>query len=181
MMARPASLENSLAFHRLNCVDRPSSFGDISVASLENMLRSSATGKFAFFAFVPVLSSRLRAVCPFHLPWGYPDDSRLQWQEMQQKFAAVPVGGWPVWGAAEMSFLPKEVLNVPCGFFFFFFIFFFFGEHASIDLVWHAKDFRKKPFSEIRSLAKAVEFCDRSPCPGAPSALFLASSLQLLY
>ena len=31
-----------------------------------------------------------------------------------------------------------------------FFLFFFFsGEHASIDLfVWHAKDFRKKPFSE---------------------------------
>ena len=48
-MARPASLENSLALHRLNCVNRPSSFGDISVANLENMLRSSATGKFAFF------------------------------------------------------------------------------------------------------------------------------------
>ena len=78
MMARPASLENSLALHRLNCVDRPSGFGDISVASLENMLRSSAAGKFAFFAYVPVLSSRLRAVCPFHLPWGCPDDSRLQ-------------------------------------------------------------------------------------------------------
>ena len=29
MMTRPASLENSLALHRLNCVDRPSSFGDI--------------------------------------------------------------------------------------------------------------------------------------------------------
>ena len=79
---------------------------------------------------------------------------------MQQKFAAVPVGGWPVWGAAEMSCLPKEVLNVPCVFF----SFFLFVEHASIDLlVWHAKDFRKKPFSESRSLAKAVEFCDRSP------------------
>ena len=49
MMARRASLENLLALHRLNCVDRPSSFGDISVASLENMLMSSATGKFAFF------------------------------------------------------------------------------------------------------------------------------------
>ena len=70
MMARPASLKNSLALHRLNqCVDRPSSFGDTSVASLENMLRSSAAGKFAFFAYVPVLSSRLRAVCPFQLPW----------------------------------------------------------------------------------------------------------------
>ena len=43
MTARPASLENSLALHRLICVDCPSSFGDISVASLENMLRSSAT------------------------------------------------------------------------------------------------------------------------------------------
>ena len=54
MTARPASLENSLALHRLIYVDCPSSFGDISVASLENMLRSSATGKFAFFAYVPV-------------------------------------------------------------------------------------------------------------------------------
>ena len=78
MIARTASLENSLAIHRLNCVDRPSSFGDISVASLESMLRSSATGKFSFFAYVPVFTSRLRAVCPFHLPWGCPDDSRLQ-------------------------------------------------------------------------------------------------------
>ena len=64
MTARPAYLEKSLALHRLNCVDCPSSFGDISVASLGNMLRSSATGKFAFFAYVPVFSSRLRAVCP---------------------------------------------------------------------------------------------------------------------
>ena len=177
MTTRPASLETSLALHRLNCVDRPSSFGDISVASLENLLRLSATGKFAFFAYVPVFSSRLRAVCPFHLPWGCPDDSRLQWPEMQQKFAAVPVGGWPVWGAAEMSCLPKEVLNVPCVFFLF--IFFFLGEHASIDLlVWHAKDFRKKPISEIRSLEE-VELCDRNPCPCAPSALFLAASWRL--
>ena len=61
MVARPASLENSLALHRLNCIDRPSSFGDISVASLENMLRSSAAEKFTFFAYVPVLTSRLRA------------------------------------------------------------------------------------------------------------------------
>ena len=50
MTTRAASLENSLALHRLICVDCPSRFGDISVASLENMLRSSATGKFAFFA-----------------------------------------------------------------------------------------------------------------------------------
>ena len=72
-----------------------------------------------------------------------------------------------MWGAAEMPCLPKEVLNVPChSVFFLFHFFFFFGEHGSIDLlVWHAKDFRKKPFSEIRSLAKAVELCDRSPCP----------------
>ena len=84
-----------------------------------------------------------------------------------------------MWGAAEMSCLPKEVLNVPCVFSFSFF-FSFFGEHASIDLlVWHAKDFRKKPFSEIRSLAKAVELCDRSPCPCAPSAVFLAASWRL--
>ena len=76
-MARPASLENSLALHRLKCVDRPSSFGDMSVASLENMLRSSAAGKFAFFAYVPVL--QLAFTCPFHLPWGCPDDSRLHW------------------------------------------------------------------------------------------------------
>ena len=47
--ARPASLENSLALHRLICVDCPSSFGDISVASLENMLRSSATRKVRVF------------------------------------------------------------------------------------------------------------------------------------
>ena len=61
---------------------------------------------------------------------------------MQQKFAAVPVGGWPVWGAAEMSCLPKKVLSVPCVFFFFFT--FFFDEHASLHLlVWHAKDFWK--------------------------------------
>ena len=82
-------------------------------------------------------------------------------------------------GAAEMSCLPKEVLNVPCVFFSFSF-FFFFGEHASIDLlVWHAKDFRKKPYSQNRSLAKAVELCDRNPCPCAPSALFLAASWPL--
>ena len=67
---------------------------------------------------------------------------------------------------------------------FFSFFIFFFGEfeHASLDLlVWHAKDFRKKPFSEIRSrsLAKAVELCDRSPCPPPPPALFLAPSLRL--
>ena len=49
MTARPASLENSLALHRLKCVDCPSSFRDISVTSLGNMLRSSATGKFTFF------------------------------------------------------------------------------------------------------------------------------------
>ena len=59
MMARPASLENSLALHRLNCVDRPSCFGDISVASLENMLRSSAARKLAFFAYVPVFTCSL--------------------------------------------------------------------------------------------------------------------------
>ena len=77
-----------------------------------------------------------------------------------------------------MSCLSKEVLNVPCVFFFSYF--FFFGEHASIDLlVWHAKDFRKKPFSEIRSLAKAVELNDRSPCSCAPSALFVAASWRL--
>ena len=78
MMALPASLENSLELHCLNCVDRPSNFGDISVASLENMLKSSAAGKFAFFAYVPMLSSRLHAGCPFHLPWECPDDSHLQ-------------------------------------------------------------------------------------------------------
>ena len=50
MTARPASLENALALYRLNCVDCPSGFGDISVASLEKMLRLSATGKFTFFA-----------------------------------------------------------------------------------------------------------------------------------
>ena len=65
----------------------------------------------------------------------------------------------------------------------FFFFNFFFGEHASLDLlVWHAKDFRKKPFSDSirsRSLAKAVELCGRSPCPCAPSAHFLAASLRL--
>ena len=44
---------------------------------------------------------------------------------MQQKFAAVPVGGWTVWGAAEMSCLPKEVLNIPCVFYFFFIFFIF--------------------------------------------------------
>ena len=55
----------------------------------------------------------------------------------------------------------------------FFFFFFFLSEHASIDLlVWQAKDLRKKPFSEIGSLAKAVEVCDRSACPCATSALF---------
>ena len=64
--------------------------------------------------------------------------------------------------------------------FFFLFHFFFFGEHASMDLlVWHAKDFWKKSFSEIRSLAKAVELCDRSSCPCAPSALFLAAPWRL--
>ena len=36
---------------------------------------------------------------------------------MQQKFAAVPVGGWPEWGAAEMSCLSKKLLSVPCVFF----------------------------------------------------------------
>ena len=68
MTARPASLENALALHRLNCVDCLSSFGDTSVASLGNILWLSATGKFAFFPYAPVFSSRLRAVCPFHLP-----------------------------------------------------------------------------------------------------------------
>ena len=50
MRARPAFLLNVLELHCLNCVDCPSSFGDMSVASLGNLLRSSATGKFAFFS-----------------------------------------------------------------------------------------------------------------------------------
>ena len=46
-----------------------------------------------------------------------------------------------MWGAAEVSCLPKEVLNVQCVFFFFIFSFYV-GEHGSIDLlVWHAKEF----------------------------------------
>ena len=74
MMARPASLENSLALHCLNCVDRPSSFGEISVASLENMLRSSAAGKL--LTGVPVLA--FTCSLPDPLALGMPDDSRLQ-------------------------------------------------------------------------------------------------------
>ena len=49
MSARPVSSEyalaHSLALHRFRCVDRLSSFGDISVISLVNILRSSATGQ----------------------------------------------------------------------------------------------------------------------------------------
>ena len=69
MSSRAASLENLLAltFHRSKCVDCPSRFGDMDVgsSSTSNMLRSSATGLFAF-----------TCQCPFHLLWGCPDDSR---------------------------------------------------------------------------------------------------------
>ena len=82
-------------------------------------------------------------------------------------------------GCSRNVMLAKGSIERPLSFFFFF-ILFFFGEHASEALVvWHAKDFRKKPFSEIRSLAKAVELGNRSPCPYAPSALFLAASWRL--
>ena len=75
-------------------------------------------------------------------------------------------------GCSRNVMLAERSAERPLCFFSFSF-FFSFGKHALIDLlVWHAKDFRKKPFSEIRSLAKAVELCDRSPCPCAPSALF---------
>ena len=78
-------------------------------------------------------------------------------------------------GCSRNVMLAEKVLSVPCVFFSF--SLFFFDEHASLHLlVWHAKYFWKKPFSEIRSLAKAVELCDRSPCPCAPSALFLVPS-----
>ena len=66
MTARPASLENSLGRHRLICVDCPSSFGDISVASLENMLRLSAAGKFTFFCLRA--SVKLTFTCSLPVP-----------------------------------------------------------------------------------------------------------------
>ena len=73
--------------------------------------------------------------------------------------------------------LAERSVERPLCFFFFFFFFFFFGEHASIDLlVLHGKDFRKKPFSEIRSLAKAVELCDSRPCPCSFQSCFLVTS-----
>ena len=70
-------LGNSLALHRLNCVDRPSSFGDIDYQCRKFGEHAQVLlhGSSRFFASVPV-PSRLRAVCPFHLPCA--DDSRLQ-------------------------------------------------------------------------------------------------------
>ena len=121
MTARPASLENALALHHLNCVDCPSSLEDISVASLGSILRLSAAGKFAYFPYVPVFSSRLRAVHQFHLPWGCPGDSRLDKRCSKSSLQYLSEAG-QCRVQQKMSCLPKEVLSVPRVFSFFFFL-----------------------------------------------------------
>ena len=118
MMARAASLENLLELHRLNCVDRPSSFGDISVASLENMLRSSAAGKFAFFAYVPVISSPPLAL---EMSWRQPsavtrDAAKVRCSSCR-RLARV--------GCSRNVMLAKRSVERPLCFFFFFIYFLF--------------------------------------------------------
>ena len=117
-MARAASLENALALHCLICVDGPSSFGDISVASLGNILRLSATGSSRSFltcqCLVRVYVQFARSTC--HA--GNVLTTAILTRDAAKVCCSTYLRLASV-GVAKMSCLPKEVLSVPRFFSFF--------------------------------------------------------------
>ena len=68
----------------------------------------------------------LRAVCPFHLPWGCPDDSRLQWQENAAAKVRCCTCRRLAWvGCSRNVMLAEKSVERPLGFFSFSFFFLF--------------------------------------------------------